>query len=387
VRPRLAIVVSHPIQNQVPLFRCLHERGRVDLEVLFLSRHGVEPSFDEGFGRSVRYDIPLTDGYPHRFLRNWSPRPTVSRFGGVVNPGIVSALHRGGFDAVLVHGYGHVSECLALVTAALSHLPYLMVGDSRTSRRDTWREAARWRAKRALIGPIMRHATGCLAIGLLNGRYYLDLGVERARIGWSPLAVDTSFFAREGALGRTRREERLGEIGLDPTTPVALFAAKLQPRKRVLDFIAAGDELQGRVSFVVVGDGEQLEEVRVAARSRSWLKHLGFVNQHELARWYGTADVVVLPAEREPWGLVVLEALAAGTPAVVSEDVGSAPDLVEGIGRVVPVGSVSELAGGIAELVLDPDVLDASCDEMRQRVMRYSIDVQADGIERALVAS
>jgi glycosyltransferase involved in cell wall biosynthesis len=384
VRPALAIVVSHPIQYQAPLFRRLHARGRIAIEVLFLSDHGVDPSFDAGFGRQVRYDVPLTEGYPHRFLANVSPRPSVGRFTGLINPGVVRALATSGSRAVLVHGYGHVSECLALALAKVMRVPYLMLCDSRNPAQGTG-DSPRWRVKRVLVGAVMRGAACCLANGLLNGRYYLDLGVRPDRIGWAPMTIDQEFFAIGGAQGRAEREQRLRGIGLDPELPVALFAAKLQPRKRVLDFVAAGDRLDGRMSFVVVGDGEQRAAVEAAARSRPWLASLGFVNQQELARWYGTADVFVLPGEREPWGLAVAEAMAAGALPVVTDDVGCAPDLVEGIGRVVPVGSADVLAHSISDLAFGHPGPHADAN-LACRLRRYSIDAQAKGIEDAVLA-
>lgn len=65
---RVAILVSHPIQYYAPLFQALAKAG-VDLEVWYCSDHGVNPSWDESFEKSIRFDIPLTDGYRHLYLR------------------------------------------------------------------------------------------------------------------------------------------------------------------------------------------------------------------------------------------------------------------------------------------------------------------------------
>lgn len=62
-RIRLGFVVSHPIQYHAPLFRRLDRSDIIDLEVLFLSRHGVVESYDAGFDAKIAYDVPLLDGF------------------------------------------------------------------------------------------------------------------------------------------------------------------------------------------------------------------------------------------------------------------------------------------------------------------------------------
>ena len=72
---------------------------------------------------------------------------------------------------------------------------------------------------------------------------------------------------------------------------------------------------------------------------------------------YRLGDVVVLPSRGpgETWGLAVNEAMACGRPAVVSDRVGCAPDLIQpDTGRVVPVGDADALAVALAEIVRRP---------------------------------
>ena len=58
---RLGHFVTHPIQYFAPLYRALSARTDVQLTVLFGSRFGLTPSFDEGFGRTIQYDVPLLE--------------------------------------------------------------------------------------------------------------------------------------------------------------------------------------------------------------------------------------------------------------------------------------------------------------------------------------
>jgi glycosyltransferase involved in cell wall biosynthesis len=78
--------------------------------------------------------------------------------------------------------------------------------------------------------------------------------------------------------------------------------------------------------------------------------YLGFVQPEQLLELYALAKWTVVPSRREPWGVVVNEALACGCPVIVTDQVGAAADLVEdGVnGRIVPAGSPAALAAALA---------------------------------------
>ena len=67
-RVRLAYLVSHPIQYQVPLLRRIAKEPDIDLTVLFGSDFSVRGYEDKGFGVAVKWDVPLLDGYKYEFL-------------------------------------------------------------------------------------------------------------------------------------------------------------------------------------------------------------------------------------------------------------------------------------------------------------------------------
>ncbi len=69
-RPHVLWIATHPIQYQAPVFRHLAASSRVTFEAAFLTRHGVESTFDPGFGAEFAWDIPLLDGYTSSFITN-----------------------------------------------------------------------------------------------------------------------------------------------------------------------------------------------------------------------------------------------------------------------------------------------------------------------------
>jgi glycosyltransferase involved in cell wall biosynthesis len=106
----------------------------------------------------------------------------------------------------------------------------------------------------------------------------------------------------------------------------------------------------------------------------------GFVNQTELPAIYAAADAIVLPSRSETWGLVVNEAMACGLPAVVSDTVGCAPDLVEPrtTGAVFAMGNIAALAQAIQSVfALD---LPSTRRHLTERIEAYSPAAAASGI-------
>jgi glycosyltransferase involved in cell wall biosynthesis len=380
-RSRLGIVVTHPIQYQVPLYRYLAAWTSVEPVVLFLSEHGLIESFDRGFGRSLQFDIPLTGGYEYEVVRNRSIKPHVSAPWGVFNPALPRVIKRSRLDVVLVHGYSSLSHWLAYATAASCGIPYMLRGESRPDRESApiYKRAA----KRALIGPLVRHAGACLAIGTLNRDFYVSYGAQPDRIFPAPYSVDTERFTRAGELGRARRTLLLESVGLVPELPLVLFAAKLQPWKAPLDLVAAMDRLDRPANLVIIGDGSLRTDVERLAVRRPWMRTLGFVNQTAIGEWYGAADLFVLPSRHEPWGLAVNEAMAAGAVPIVSDAVGCGPDLVADIGWIYPAGDVPALVRAIAQ-ACEPEALTERRALARQQSVRYGIAETARGIESAV---
>jgi len=388
---RVACLVSHPIQYQAPLFRYLAARPGIDLTVFFLSDLSTRAYRDSGFGVSVKWDVPLLDGYRHEFL------PRVGSGNGLSfwRPwtfGLRARLRRGRFDALWVHGYAH-RGCLAGIAAAKSlNIPVMLRGESNllSETEDTLKLGV----KRIAMPALLRTIDGILAIGRLNREYYLHYGVEAARIFPMPYAADNEFFRTASEVARPNREALRAELGLKPGRPVILFASKMQPHKRAGDLL----EAYGRLSpdgvaepaayLVFAGDGEERANLERRARALKWdsIRFIGFRNQSELPALYDLCDVFALPSEHEPWGLVVNEAMNAGKPVIVSNRVGAAPDLVEdGInGFVYPSRDVAALADVLRKMIENPECRASMGARALETVARFDFAADRDGLLAAL---
>jgi len=384
---RVAYLVTHPIQYQVPLLRRLAAHPELELTVYYMDDAGARRYLDPEFGVAVQWDLPLLDGYTWHVLRgNRSPVPGADHFLRYVHPSVVRVLRAERYDALIVHGYAHATEWLAFLGAWASRTPVFLRGESTLVRRRAWWIRA---AKRLVLGAVLRRVRGALAIGARNREFYRAYGVPEDRIFFVPYAVDNEYFMAEADRLRGHRAALRARFGAPAELPVVLFSGKLIPKKRPLDLLQAVDRIASDTPAVLVFLGEGGERGRLEAEvSRRGLRHVvitGFVNQGEVSQYYAAADVLVLPSGHEPWGLVLNEAMCFGLPVVGSDVVGAAPDLIRpDNGAVYPVGNVDALARELRALLRDPLRRAAMGARSREIVSGYSYDADARGILDAL---
>jgi glycosyltransferase involved in cell wall biosynthesis len=366
-RPRLGVLATHVIQYQAPLYQQLSRRGLVDLEVAFLSDIGARSFDDPAFGVPVAWDTDVLEGY------RWLLLAPGSRGERVSWPARLARWLRRQ-DAVVLHGHAHPAMLFAAAACRAMGVPYLLRGDAHPRPAS---HGPRVMARHAFAWLSVRGAAGALPIGQLNAAFYRRYGP--VPLFTAPFSVDSTRFATVAAAARAERAGRLTSLGLDPRLPVVVFTGKLIPRKRPLDVIQAVARADGTLNLLVLGDGPLREEVRRFERSLP-VRCLGFVNQTDLPGWYACGDVIALSSDREPWGLVVNEGMACGLVPVVSDAVGCAPDLVEGVGEVYSAGDVSALLRALNQVRND---LPARREKARARLAGFTTAATAHGYERA----
>src|SRR5207249_1328427 len=145
--------------------------------------------------------------------------------------------------------------------------------------------------------------------------------------------------------------------------------------------------------LVYAGEGPLRGELEAEAKSlgiAANVRFLGFRNQSQLPAVYRAADVLVLPSEYEPFGVVVNEAMLCGRPVIVSDRVGARFDLVESgrTGFVYPCGDVEELARLLASLLPDARRLKRLGCAARHRISTWSpeqnVEALVGAVERAV---
>jgi glycosyltransferase involved in cell wall biosynthesis len=377
----VAMVTTHPIQYQVPWLRRLAARPGIDLHVYFAM---IPDAAEQGrdFGVQFEWDIPLLDGYEYTVLENRARKPSLTEFLGCDSPQLYEEIRRGRYDAVMVNGWV-VKSCLqALAACRLSGTPCIVRAEVNGLRpRAHWKTAAH----RLLLAQYAAY----LAIGSNNRRYLVERGAQPARIFDTPYCVDNERFAK-GADSWRAAPDLARRFGLDPERTTFMFSGKFVEKKHPADIIEAVRRLpeskRSLVQVLMVGSGPLGDSLRQQAHGLP-VRFAGFLNQSEITAAYAASDCLLLPSDSgETWGLVVNEAMACGLPAIVSDQVGSAADLVSQgqTGFIHGCGDVNELAALLARQAGNRPALARMGTAAKARVEEYNFDRVVSGVEAAL---
>jgi glycogen(starch) synthase len=165
-------------------------------------------------------------------------------------------------------------------------------------------------------------------------------------------------------LGTLRRpdgveEFRAERIGLTPDEKMIFFAGRLEYEKGVQTVLDALPLVLEHVPvrFIVAGVGtheEALREHAIRDGLEGRVEFTGFVDEDDLRMYYAAADLAVVPSLYEPFGMVALETMAAGTPCIAA-DTGGLRELVvhDATGLRFSPGDPSSLAEAILRLLTD----------------------------------
>jgi len=196
------------------------------------------------------------------------------------------------------------------------------------------------------------------------------LAVPYEKIRVIPNGIDPSIFTNLKGVGEVR--SRFAERG----EKLVLFVGRLVVEKGVHVLLDAIPKVLQKVEakFVIAGDGYLRSEVvkRVAERGLGGKVHVtGYLDTDTIRRLFLAADVCVIPSLYEPFGIVALEAMAAGCP-VVASDTGGLSEIVEHekTGVKVYPNNPDSLAWGILRVLESKDLAERLKKNMREKVER-----------------
>lgn len=372
----LAILTSHPIQYQVPIWRALAASDSVPFEVWYLTDHGVKPYLDVQFGERFAWDLEMLGGYPHRFLRvnsDWNLR----RFRGVkLCENLAARLKEVGARALWVEGWRFSALWTAVACAKRAGVDVWLRGESNDLKTDPcWKRMP----KRMILGRHFRQIDRFLCIGSANRRLYESYRVPHHKLVAAPYCVDNDRFAEQATQLRGRRQEIRARWRIPPEAFCVLFCGKFIEKKHPMDVVLAAKRLQQSqgerrpIHVLFVGAGALGNELRKHCRiafdvepppsgrsddaGDATASFVGFLNQTEIPAAYVAADALVLPSDAgETWGLVVNEAMACGLPAIVSDQCGCAEDLSARVDPhlVFRRGDIDDLARAMTFVMNNP---------------------------------
>ena len=395
----LAVLTTHPIQYQVPVWKGLAARGSVPFKVYYMCDQGLEARFDPGFSKSLSWDIDLLGGYESEFLKTYQGRRSDTFWWLRLKPGFVHQLRQVGANVLWIQGWQVAAYWQAVFAAAQVGTEVWLRGETNT--RSNAGGIGR-RFKRQILRHMLRRVDRFLCIGEANRRFYLEQGIDEERLALAPYCVDNDRFAAAAAATHPERYRIRKRWGIPSDAFCFLFAGKFVPKKRPFDLIEAARRIQrelpgNKIHLLWAGSGELGAALRQSCRTcfdaekdissiilneydGPTASFVGFLNQSEISRAYVAADCLVLPSDAtETWGLVVNEAMASGLPCIVSNACGCAEDLVQPIrpDLCYPLGDISALSRAMAVAVADSPPKQF----LQAQISKYDVSRTVDTVE------
>lgn len=370
-KQRRALVVTNiPTPYRLPLFNELrHQLDARDiaLKVVFAAT---------GYAKR-RWEIDFDScDFDYEVLQSRSMVAPGAESASFDYPGLGALLERERPGAVVIIGYSPGTVKLWL-RSFFRDTPYIIWSGAIANRHEPV-SALRTLQRRLLV----RRSRAFVAYGSRAADYLADLGAPRERIFVAINTVDTEFFAREAA---SLRKSAPG--------PEFLYVGHLTAGKRIGDIIRALARVLPRfpdARVTLVGDGPErgaLESLAAASGVAHRVSFEGFRQRPEIPGYLARARAFLFPSVYDVWGLVLVEAMAAGVPCIASPHSGATADLVQdGVtGFVVDFADQDRVVAAMLGFLERPEAAqrmgEAAAAHIRDKV---NLRVSAAGIVRAI---
>jgi rhamnosyl/mannosyltransferase len=329
------------MENHVRLLAERQARRGLDVTVLSASARGRGSLRDENGVRVIR------------------TRPWVTLASAPLSPGMALWMRRLTPDVTHLHFPYPPGE-----------IAHRLLGRGRATIVSYQSDIVRQRWLGRLYGPLMRRVLADADRVLVSSAAYLESSPHLQRIAAKcsvvPLGIEPAAF-------RVPDNGRSAGIRRREGAPLVLFVGKLRYYKGVDVLIEAAERIDACILIAGTGPMEaRLRRQASASRAARRIRFLGEVADEDLPYYYAAADLVVLPSSHrsEAFGIVLLEAMAAGRP-VVSTELGTGTSFVNqhGVtGLVVAGRDPAGLAGAVNRLLADPAERRRMGDNGRRRV-------------------
>jgi len=356
---RIAMLVNIPAPYRVPVYDRIAEQCGSDFRVIYMAKIEADR----------RWKVP-TLRHDHVFLRGFAVQRKDREIH--VRWGIHHQLKTFRPDVILTGGF-NPPMITAWLYAQARRTPHVPMSDA-------------WERSEAELSSVHRfvrravYTTSSAFVGASAKTLALfESYGARKNLFKAPLGVDNARFAAAAV--------PLADRPFD-----LVFAGNLIDRKLPLffaDVVARVARRRGRVSALVIGDGELRGEMECALdKPGVEATFTGFLQQAELPAAYARGKIFCFPTRNDPWGVVANEACASGMPVITCANAGCAGELVVHARNGYVVDLDPEQWAAHAQLLLDDAALLADSGARSTRAVRdYTFAAAAEGFLAACRAS
>jgi glycosyltransferase involved in cell wall biosynthesis len=313
----------------------LAKQSHYSIKVFYTLGTSSNSEVDNGFGVTENWNIDLLGGYDYEFIQNVSSGPSSQTYNGIKNPSLINKIKECKADGIIVYGWKHQSH-LSVLNYFHGKVPIIFRGDS-TILDDYSGFSFRSYFRFIFLQWIYRKVDYVLSPGSASDQYFLKSGIKQNQIIRAEHAIDNGRFMNMTNLEEKQLCNLSSSLSIKSNEIIFLFAGKFIDEKNpflLIEAFVAIKEKKENVRLLFAGNGFLENKIKerinkLPSQITSAITVLPFQDQQQMKLLYRVADIFVLPSKSETWGLSVNEALACGTPVIVSDKCGSSIDLVK----------------------------------------------------------
>ena len=295
-------------------------------------------------------DRSFIDSIPKVNIISFRRLVTIQRLS--ITPALITAAARTvrDFDIIHLHNPRTFQNIVLHHYARKYHVPYIL--QAHGSLKTPTRVQKRWLFDRLWGARLLKDAAKLIAITKVEAEEYADMGASPANIALLPNGIDVTEYSRLPERGAFRKK-----WGIAPDEKVVLFLSRLHQFKGLdilTEAFARVAAWRENVRLVIAGPDagylETLKQLITKLKLGNKVIVTGYLTKPDKFAAFVDADIFVLPSSYEAFPVAVVESMACGTPVIVSDRSGIAPEIENKAGMVVPYDS-EPLAGAIFRLL------------------------------------
>jgi len=259
------------------------------------------------------------------------------------------------YDAIFLAGWSHPTTLVFLMLSKIFRIPVVIDSDTPLLPNTLfWK-----RVIKRIVYPVLFTLPNLfLPGGTRQANYLKHYFVPCKKIILEKMTVNVLTIQKSiDKLPSDARIEFRKQLELTDKDIIFLYVGRLIERKGIQELLEAFSNINNPfVKCVIVGDGPLKPIVEEVAKVNHNIIYVGWLEKYKIIEVLFMSDIFVLPAHWEPWGLVINEAMAAGKPVIVTDQVGCADDLVidKKTGLIIKSKSVADLTTAINYLLDNP---------------------------------
>jgi len=315
---KVVVVTPIPTPYRDAFWNYFSQLQNISLHVIYCAAGKADRPWKNQWDKQYPFTFPKGMN-----LLSWKSKDASLYF----NPGVLSILKGTTPDIVLVGGYNHLTMWMAMMWSFLKGVPFLLMSETRGLRPGRKKDPF---LKKLLLRWQAKSTSGALPTGCMAEEYLRKNGWKQETLFRFPNVPDIEVLQSQVIQLKQHSVDLKAKWKLKDEKLI-LCVGRLIRKKHVDLIIQAFSKVRTPfpANLIIIGDGDQSNLLKKQCHQlgiEDRVRFLGFLEPSEMMEWLALADVFAL-ASNETWGVAPIEAAAAGTQLLLSNEIGSAKEL------------------------------------------------------------